>query len=54
MALNRYTYTVSEILGNNGIDFESEANNAGAVLKARPIELFWSLCKDHYSRRIPT
>ncbi|KAF2881032.1 hypothetical protein ILUMI_25139 [Ignelater luminosus] len=41
----------NEWLRSNGIKFVEKSNNASNLSQARPIELFWALCKREYAKR---
>ena len=51
--MNTLTKSVQKCLKDNSIDYIDWSENAPAVPQARPIEKFWSICKNYYSKRIP-
>jgi transposase len=50
MASIHYEKSVLNWLQTNGINFVPKEDNAPNVPHARPIEQFWKLCKEEYSR----
>jgi transposase len=51
LAPPHYTTDAQNCLKSNNIEFVSKEENAPNVPQARPIEQFWNLSKDMYSRR---
>ena len=51
MATIHYAGNALKFLEENGIQYISRIENAPAVPQARPIERFWSICKQMYAKR---